>query len=193
MRWAMKSSVERLDDVLTALTQDGSFPLEKTWGRRELRPHFTKTGRSEKKLQAQLNRARATGTDDGVGSGDIWSSATATKASGRGIVKTEAILSAVWIGKVRMVENVEELRPELGVEPFPEMPILGQGEVQVAEARIGEHVAAHVAKLPERGRNHHGVAFGIAAEQIEGRGRGPRAITSVERRRLCVAIRIVGG
>src|SRR5271169_4781251 len=134
---------------------------------------LTKTRQSEKKLQAQLNRARSTRADHWVGRGDIWSGTTATKVRGGRIIQTETVLSAVRIGKVRMVENVEKLRPELNMKPLPELPVLRQREVQVAETRIGERVPAHVAELPERRRNHDRVTLGIATKQIESRGRGP--------------------
>ena len=39
-----------------------------------------------------------------------------------------------WLGKDRVVENVEELRAELGAEALAEMPVLGQREVEIAEA-----------------------------------------------------------
>src|SRR5580693_205048 len=156
-------------------------------------PEFMKTARSEQKLQSQLNSTVAAGADDRVGGGHIWSGASATEVSGGRIIETETILAAIGIGKVGMVENVEELRPELGPKPFPKLPVLRDREIDIAETRIGKRVSAHVAKLPERRRNHDRVAFGITAKQVEGRGRGPGGIPPVKSQCFRVASGIVGG
>src|SRR5580704_13290184 len=169
------------------------FQLKKDGGRVEVRPRFTKTPSSEQKLQSQLNCAAATRADDRVGSGHIRSGASAAEVSGGRIIETETILSAVGISKVRMVENVEELRPELSVKPFPKLPVLRDREIDIAETRIGKRVSAHVAELPERRRNHDRVAFGITAKQVEGRGRGPGGIPPVKSQCFRVASGIVGG
>src|SRR5450759_1019709 len=124
------------------------------WGRREVRPRFVKPARSENKLQAELNRARASRTHGRVGGGEVGSGTAATEASHGRIIEAVTILSAVWIGEVGMVEYVEELSPELGAEALAEMPVLRQREVHVAETRIGEGVAAHVAERPQCRRNH---------------------------------------
>src|ERR1700689_3400758 len=121
---------------------------------------------SKNKFHSQLNCAAAAGTDDGVGGGDVGSGATATEASRRRIVESETVLTAVRIGEVGMVENVKELGPELSVEALGEVPILRHRKVDILETGIRERISAHVAKLSESGRDHHGVAFGIAAEKI---------------------------
>ena len=77
---------------------------------------------------------------------------------------TEAILAAVWIRKVRVVENVEELSPELRSQPLSKVPVLRQGYVEVAEAGVAERVASHVAELPEGRRNHDRAPLCVAAE-----------------------------
>src|SRR5580704_4591719 len=154
---------------------------------------LTKTRPSEEKLQAQLNRARSTRANNGVGRGDIRSGTTATEVRSGRIVQTETVLTAVGISKVRMIENVEELRAELSAKPLSELPVLCNREIEVTETRIGERVAAHVAELTERRRNHDRVAFGIATEQIESRDRGPRRITSVQSQSFRVASRVVSG
>src|ERR1700720_3135629 len=130
-----------------------------------------KSARSENKLQAELNRARASGTNGWVGGSDVGSGAAASEAAHGRIIEAETILAAVRIGEVGMVENVEELRPELGAEALAEMPVLRQGEAHVAETGIGENVASHGAELPQCWRNQDGVAFGIAAKQVECGGR----------------------
>src|SRR4029077_19495160 len=114
-------------------------------GRGEPRPRFKKPPRSEDELQAQLNRAAATGADNGVGSGDVWSGTAATETTGGRIIQSESVLASIRIGEVGMVEDVEEFSPELGTEALAEMPVLCQREVHISESGIGEGVAAHVA------------------------------------------------
>src|SRR5260370_14230006 len=133
----------------------------------EDRPRFMTSARSESQLQTQLNRTRTSRTHGRVGSRNVRSGATATEAAHGWIVEAETVLTAVWIGEVRVIENVEELSPELGAHVLAEMPVLRHGEVHVAETGIGENVASHGAELPECWRNHDRVAFGIAAKQIE--------------------------
>ena len=65
-----------------------------------------------------------------------------------------SILPSEGIRKVRMVEDIEKLRAELGAESFFELPILGYREVPVAEARVAERVAAHGAESSDGGGNH---------------------------------------
>src|SRR5260370_6751278 len=162
----MTSSVERDDDALTVLTRDDSFPVEDKDGTGGPVP-IMKSARSENKLQAELHRARASRTHGRIGGGDVGSGTAASEAAHGRIIEAETILAAVWIGEVGMVENVEELRPELGTEALAEMPVLRQGEVHVAETGIRENVASHGAELPECRRDHNGVAFGITAKQVE--------------------------
>src|ERR1700730_6036556 len=139
-------------------------------GPEETRPRFRKPARSENELQAQLNRAAATGADDGVGSGDVRSGTAATETTGGRIIQTESVLAAIRIGEVGMVEDVEDFSPELGTEALAEMPVLRQREVHIAESRIGEGVAAHVAEGSQGWRNHDRAALGITAKQVESSG-----------------------
>ena len=48
----------------------------------------------------------------------------------------EAVLAAVRIREVRVVENVKDLGAELGAHPLPQMPVLSQREIEVAETGI---------------------------------------------------------
>ena len=106
-------------------------------------------------LQAQLDGAGASRTHGGIGSRDVRRGTLAAESSRRsGVVLPVAVLSAIGIGKIRMIQDVEELSTELGAEPFPEVPVLGYREIQIPEARIGEGVPTHRSKLPERRRNH---------------------------------------
>src|SRR5450755_1899598 len=146
-------------------------------------PRGRAVGLLKDKLQPQLNGAVAARSNDGVGSGDVRSGAAATEATRRRIIKTETILATVRIGEVGMIEDIEELSPELGAEPLAHMPVLRQREIHIAETRIGESVAAHIAECPQCWRNHDGVTFGIAAKQVEG-SRGCARTPAVQSQRL---------
>src|ERR1039458_6270647 len=102
------------------------FKLKQRWGRREVRPRFVKPLRSENKLQAELHRTRASRTHGRVGGGDVRSGTAAAEATHGRIIEAETILPAIRIGEVGMVENVEELRPELGAEALAKVPVLRQ-------------------------------------------------------------------
>src|SRR6267143_750086 len=138
-----------------------SFPVEDKDGTGGPAP-IMKSPRSENKLQAELNRARASRTHGRIGGGNVGSGTAASEAAHGRIIETETILAAVWIGEVWMVENVEELRPELGAKALAKMPVLRQGEVHVAETGIGENVASHSAERSQWRRNHNGIALGVA-------------------------------
>src|ERR1039458_7568572 len=114
------------------------FKLKQRWGRREVRPRFVKPARSENKLQAELHRARASRTHGRVGGGHVGSGTTASEARRGRIIEAETILPAIRIGEVGMVENVEELRPELGAEALAKVPVLRQREVHVIDKRRRE-------------------------------------------------------
>ena len=58
----------------------------------------------------------------------------------RWIVQAESVLSAVRIGEVGMVEDVEELGADLRAQPLAEVPVLGNGEIEVPEAGVAETV-----------------------------------------------------
>jgi hypothetical protein len=76
----------------------------------------------EEQLQAQLHGTVSTGTEDRVTSRLVWCGAPATeKIRYRRIAfiaNAKAARRSVRICKVRMVENVEELRPKLRGEPL---------------------------------------------------------------------------
>src|ERR1035438_10281315 len=152
-------------------------------GRTELRPALLLKSNLESELQAQLNGARSAGAHRGVGGRNIRRGATATERANRRIIQAESILAAVWIGEVRMVENVEELGAGLQPHRFSKVEILGQREVEIPEASVLEYIAAHVSELAQRRRNHNGTAIGVAAEEIEGGCRGS-SHSSVYRHRL---------
>src|SRR5437879_10275240 len=62
-----------------------------------------------------------------------------------------------------MIEDVEELDPELGVVSLLEREVLEYGEIHVLEARVAEDVPAHRSKGSKHGRNQHRVAVHVAA------------------------------
>jgi len=62
-----------------------------------------------------------------------------------------------------VIEQVEELDPELGAVPFLELEGLEYREIHVLEARVAEDVPAHRAKGSGLGRNHHRLAGHVAA------------------------------
>jgi len=72
-------------------------------------------------------------------------------------------LSAPRIGDAGVIEHIEELDPELGGKPLPELEVLEYREIQVLKAIVAEHVPAHRAKGAGRGRNNHRVAIHVAA------------------------------
>ena len=80
--------------------------------------------RLERQLQSQLHRAAAARPDDRVSCRHVRRRASATERTSGRIIHSITILSAVGIGEIRMVENVEKLRPELRVETLAEMPVL---------------------------------------------------------------------
>src|SRR6267154_1177917 len=141
-------------------------------------------GNSERELQAQLNSTAPARPDHRIGGGYVWRRASATEgAKGRRIVLSVTILSAVRISEVGMVENVEELGAELGMDTFTKMPVLGNREIEVLESGVGEQISRHVAQLPQRRRQHDGSALGVAPIQVQCRGCGSGP--SVHGQRLC--------
>src|ERR1700722_15126133 len=119
----------------------------------------------ENKLGAELDRARSSRPHGRIGSGHIRRRAAASEGLHRRIVQAESVLSAVRIGEVRMIEDVEELSAELEAIPFPKMKVLGEREIKVAETGVREHVPAHISELPERRRKHNRGALGVASKE----------------------------
>src|ERR1700722_7209610 len=120
--------------------------------------------RLERQLQSQLHRAAAARPDDRVSCRHIRRRASATEGTCRRIIHSITILSAVGISEIRMVENVEKLRPELRVNSFAQVPVLGHGEIEILESRVGEHVARHISEMSQLWRDHDGIALRIAAK-----------------------------
>jgi hypothetical protein len=55
----------------------------------------------------------------------------ASGSSTRKSVVAGAAPDSTGIGKVRMIQDVEDLSPELSPESFPELPIFGDRQIQV--------------------------------------------------------------
>src|SRR5580692_454800 len=62
-----------------------------------------------------------------------------------------------------MIEQVKDLRPELGAEPLLPPELLEHGEIHVLEARVAEDVPAHISEGSRRGRSHNRFAGRVAA------------------------------
>src|ERR1700675_1052840 len=92
---------------------------------------------SKEQFQTKLDGSAPSGANDRIRSRSVRRCTTAPKrAGGRRIVVGISVLSAKWIREVRMIQNIEELSPELGAEAVRELPILHHREIPVAEARI---------------------------------------------------------
>src|SRR5689334_20388840 len=110
-------------------------------------------------LQAELDGASATRSQHRVDRRRVRCRATAAeKARTRGIggerSRTIAAGSVPRVGKVGMVEHVEEFRPELRRDSFLEVEILRDREVQVAVAGVAEYIPAQVTEGSKGRRNH---------------------------------------
>lgn len=128
----------------------------------------------EEQLQPQLHGPIAARTEDRVTSCLVWCGATTPEQIGHRrisfIADTKAARSPVRICKVGMVENVEELRPELSGEPFLELELFGYGQIPIAETGVAPNVTGRSAEGSCGGRNQHGIALGVAAETVERSG-----------------------
>src|SRR5450432_67705 len=82
---------------------------------------------SESKLQPQLNGAAASGTNHRIGGGHVGSGAGTAERTARGIVVRPPVLPAKRIGKVGMIEEVEEFHAELSGITLTQFPVLGHG------------------------------------------------------------------
>src|SRR6202167_1806271 len=71
-----------------------------------------------------------------------------------------------------MVEDIEELRPELSSQSLAPLKILGHRKVDVFESRVAEDVASHRSERPQRRRDQDRIAIRIAAECGERIARG---------------------
>ncbi len=54
-----------------------------------------------------------------------------------------SILPAKRIGEARVVEEIEELDPELRPEAFAPFEVLGERKIDISESGVAENVAAH--------------------------------------------------
>src|ERR1700728_1923129 len=183
-----RHSVKKGNEILFFMIFDSSVErsfAEGCWQRLGFRQDvasYVSNGTSrilKRELQSQLDGAASAGADHRVRRGYVRCGTAAAEGLHRRIVQTESILAAVRIGKVGMVENVEELGAELGAEFFPEVPVLGNREIEVSEAGIGKQIARHVSELSQRRRNHNGVALGVAAEGTQ-RSRGRSRSSTVD-------------
>src|SRR5580704_5098930 len=75
-----------------------------------------------------------------------------------------------------MVENVEELRPELGGEPHLELKGLGHRGIHVVEATVAPHAAGRGTEASVGWRNQNGTAQRVAA-QVGERSHGEWAVS----------------
>src|ERR1700719_1202899 len=94
-----------------------------------------------------------------------------------------AVACAIRIGDGWVIEDVEELDPELGAVSLLERKSLEDGEIPVLKAHITEDVPAHRAEALSRGRNHHGIADHVAAARRQrGKARAIRYARCRDRR-----------
>src|SRR5690348_12190788 len=91
-----------------------------------------------------------------------------------------------------MIENVEELRPELQPVAFSKMEALGDGEIEVLESGILEHVASHVSELAQGWREHDRVALRVAPKERERFG-GCTWTAAIKRESLIIARGVAAG
>src|ERR1700723_177622 len=102
------------------MTADGD-----EWRPEEFRPRFFNFRSLEQQFQTELDGARAARSHHGIGRSHIRRGASAAECRrNRRIVLPKAILTAVWIGKVRMVQQIEELYAELGAQALSQPPVL---------------------------------------------------------------------
>src|ERR1700688_3623002 len=95
----------------------------------------------EHHLEPELNHPRSSAAQAGIGLSDIGSLADQSlMAPSIRIALQVAILVVtrcqIVIGQreVRMIENVEKLRPKLQVNPFPHLCVLSDGEINISVA-----------------------------------------------------------
>ena len=141
--------------------------------RGHLRPR-TELQALEHELQAELHRAAVSRTDDRIAGRDIGRGAAAAEcARARGVAAAGvAIHRAEGVGDDGVIEQVEELDPELGVDPLRKLEALEYGEVHVLEAGVAEDVPAHGAEGSSLGRNQDRVAHYVAATDRQRAGVG---------------------
>src|SRR5438046_10748281 len=82
-----------------------------------------------------------------------------------------------------MIEDVEELDPELGVVSLLEREVLEHGEIDVLEARVAEDVPAHGAEGSSLGRYQYRFAGYVAAALSQRLGVGGHRTALLSQRR----------
>ena len=83
------------------------------------------------------------------------------------IVQAKSVLTTIRVREVRVIEDVEEFGAELQALGFAEMEIFCQRKIEIPEARIREHIPAHISEVAEGRRHHDGVPRRIAAIEIQ--------------------------
>src|SRR5581483_2305012 len=121
----------------------------------------------ENQLQAELHGAAAARSNHRVRCSAVRRRATATElvAEQRRIVKAETILSAIRVGKIRMVQNIEKFGAELRTEALGEVPVLGNREIPVAEPGVAENIASRGSERSQRRWKQDRTAVRVAAKQ----------------------------
>src|SRR5260370_30741975 len=71
-----------------------------------------------------------------------------------------------------MIENIEQLGPQLDSIPLPEFEVLEDGEIHVPEARVPEGVPAQISKRSKCLGNQDRISGNEAAAGSEGDGVG---------------------
>src|SRR5580658_8372830 len=105
----------------------------------------------EREFQAELDEARVVdGGADGAEAVGGSASTTCGKAASAEIRRAQAAC-AIWRGKLRMVEEVEELRAEVQAHVFPrKLELFDNGEVGVDEVGAGDRLAVGIAEFTRR-------------------------------------------
>ena len=88
-------------------------------------------------FEAQLDGATASRTDDRVGRGYIWSGTSTAEPAAPGhrwIIVSPAVLAAVGVSEIGVVDDVEDLTPELRTIAIVPIPHLVDREIPVLEA-----------------------------------------------------------
>jgi hypothetical protein len=116
---------------------------------------------SEGELHPELHHATASRTDERIAGSDVGCGAPATeRAGGAHVISSTgssaiAIRCTVRIRDDRVIEQVKELDPELGVVPFFEREVFEYGKIHVLEGGVAEDVPAHRSKSSPRRRNQN--------------------------------------
>ena len=132
-----------------------------------------------------MHGAIAARAEHGIACSLVRCSASATEIRGRGRISFSANPKAarrpVRIRKVGMVKNVEELRPELGGEPFLEFKLFGYGQIPIAETGVTPNVTARCAEGSWGGGDQDRLTLEVAPNSVElGYCRGVNSVRGLE-------------